>query len=412
MPKDGTSNSLRTLRALASSDRPLDLNGGGPTLDGSDSRTAAPRRAIASLGALRSDSSARWLFIWPAVLVVLFLSIFPLVVSVTLSITHLVFQKGHIQADLVGLTNYTTLLFGTERNHFLGVLKTPTPIGWLLLAAGVGGTLRALAGSLRNRPPSAAGLILRLLASVLVGGFLWLLVSTLFSEGGRPGAVVVTFIYVFVGISVQYLIGLGLAVLAVQRLAGRRFFRVVFLIPLTITPVGVGYMFKMMTDTGKGPFEPVWAALGLTHFTWVTDPWAARVAVMIGDAWQWIPFMFIVLLAALEGQDQEVQEASLVDGASRWQTFRHISMPAIVPVSTTIILIRMIESFKIIDMPNILTGGGPGTATQSLTLESYLDWRTLNLGRSAAIAYLLLVIVTVAATMYLGFVRRRATVAA
>jgi multiple sugar transport system permease protein len=219
----------------------------------------------------------------------------------------------------------------------------------------------------------------------------------------------VTFIYVFVGTSLQYLIGLGLAVLAVQRLAGRRFFRVVFLIPLTITPVGVGYMFKMMTDTGKGPFEPVWAALGLTKFTWVTDPWAARIAVMIGDAWQWIPFMFIVLLAALEGQDQEVQEASLVDGASRWQTFRHISFPAIVPVSTTIVLIRMIESFKIIDMPNILTGGGPGTATQSLTLESYLDWRTLNLGRSAAIAYLLLIVVTVVATMYLSFVRRRPT---
>jgi multiple sugar transport system permease protein len=129
---------------------------------------------------------------------------------------------------------------------------------------------------------------------------------------------------------------------------------------------------------------------------------------MIGDAWQWIPFMFIVLLAALEGQDHEVQEASFVDGASRWQTFRNITLPAILPVSTTIILIRMIESFKLIDMPNILTGGGPGTATQSLTLESYLDWRTLNLGRSAAIAYLLLILVTIAATMYVSFVRQRA----
>lgn len=372
------------------------------------SRSASPRRAIPSLGALRSDNSARWLFIWPAVLVVLFLSIFPLIASVTLSITHLVFTKGRIEADLVGFSNYAILLSGTERNHFLGVLKTPTPVGWLLLALGVAGTLRALLGPLRSRPPSAVGLVLRLAAVGLISAFLWLVVSTLASDGGRPGALVVTFIYVLVGTSLQYAIGLGLAVLAVQRLAGRRFFRVVFLIPLTITPVGVGYMFKMMTDTGKGPFEPIWAALGLSHFTWVTDPWAARVAVMIGDAWQWIPFMFIVLLAALEGQDQEVQEASLVDGATRWQTFRHIAFPAILPVSTTIVLIRMIESFKIIDMPNILTGGGPGTATQSLTLESYLDWRTLNLGRSAAIAYLLLVVVTIAATMYLAFVRRRA----
>ena len=84
------------------------------------------------------------------------------------------------------------------------------------------------------------------------------------------------------------------------------------------------------------------------------------MAVIIGDTWQWTPFVFIVLLAALEGLDQEVHEAALVDGASRWQSFRHITMPALLPVTTTIVLIRIIEGFKIIDMPNILLGGGPG----------------------------------------------------
>jgi multiple sugar transport system permease protein len=84
-------------------------------------------------------------------------------------------------------------------------------------------------------------------------------------------------------------------------------------------------------------------------------------------------------------------------------------LPAILPVSTTIVLIRMIEGFKIVDMPYILTGGGPGTATQSLTLQALLDWRTLNLGRSAAIAYLLLIIVTVIATAYVSWVRGRVT---
>ena len=82
--------------------------------------------------------------------------------------------------------------------------------------------------------------------------------------------------------------------------------------------------------------------------------------MIIGDTWQWTPFVFIVLLAALESLDQEVREAALVDGASRWQSFRHITMPAILPVTTTIVLIRLIEGFKIIDMPNILLGGGPG----------------------------------------------------
>ncbi len=78
-------------------------------------------------------------------------------------------------------------------------------------------------------------------------------------------------------------------------------------------------------------------------------------------------------------------------------------------MSSAVILIRLIEGFKIIDMPNILLGGGPGTATQSMTLQAYIDWNTLNLGRSAAVAYLLLILVTVIATVYVSFVRRRVT---
>ena len=92
--------------------------------------------------------------------------------------------------------------------------------------------------------------------------------------------------------------------------------------------------------------------------------------------------------------------------------FRHITLPALLPVTTTVILIRMIEAFKIIDLPNILTNGGPGTATESLTLEAFFDWRTLNLGRSAALAYMLLIVVTLIATAYVNLVRRRVTATA
>jgi multiple sugar transport system permease protein len=280
-------------------------------------------------------------------------------------------------------------------------------LGWVVFGIAIALVGRALVRSVRSGPRRPIGVALRIASALIVVGLVWLVVQTLFSEGGRPGSLVVTIVYVVAGIGVQYVLGLGLAILAVQPLRGRRFFRVVFLLPLTITPVGVGYMFRMMTDTGKGPLEPLFGALGLTGYTWVTDPWAARVAVIIGDAWQWTPFVFIVLLAALEGLDQEVKEAAFVDGASQWQSFRHITIPAILPVSTTIVLIRLIEGFKIVDMPNILTGGGPGTATQSLTLQAYLDWRTLNLGRSAAIAYILLILVTFIATAYVGWVRRR-----
>ena len=219
------------------------------------------------------------------------------------------------------------------------------------------------------------------------------MVATL-SPGGRPGTLVVTWIYVFVGIAVQYCLGLGLALLVTQKLPGRRFFRVVFLLPMMITPVGVAYLFRMLTDTDKGPFQPIWQAMGLGLYSWVNDPWGARVAVMLGDIWQWTPFMFIVLLAALEGQSVEQIEAALVDGANRWQLFWHITFPQILPVTTTLVLIRMIEAFKIVDLPNVLTNGGPGTATESLTLQSFIAWRSLNLGGSAAVAYMLLFVVT------------------
>jgi multiple sugar transport system permease protein len=377
---------------------------------GSAPRTRAAQRAASAVGAWRSDGAARWILIWPTILLILFLSIFPLVASLALSLSKLNFEQGGISLDFVGFTNYGQLLFGGEQSHFLGILRPPNLIGWAIIAVAAIATAAAFARSVRSGRVRPVFLAIRLVGGVLGIAFVYLLVQTLASDGGRPGALTVTLIFVFAGIALQLLLGLGLAMLAVQHVPGRRFFRIVFLIPLTITPVGVGYLFLMMTDTSKGPIEPLWVALGLRNFTWVTDPWLARLAVIIGDTWQWTPFVFIVLLAALESLDQEVREAALVDGASRWQSFLHITAPAILPVTTTIVLIRMIEGFKIIDMPNILLGGGPGTATQSVTLQAYLDWQTINLGRSAALAYLLLILVSVVATAYASFIRRRAEV--
>ena len=391
---------------MASSDKSIDLDPRGAAPPGASRGGLISRRAFHSVGAWRSDGAARWVFIWPSVIIVLLLSIFPLFASLTLAFGKLVFQKGEVNVDFVGLSNFTTLLFGTERTHLLGLTRTPTPLGWLVLIVVVAAVVGALARSLSRGTVGVGGAVLRVAVALFAIGLAALVAQTMLSDGGRPGSLVVTLFYVFAGIAVTYVLGLGLAILTVQPLRGRRFFRVVFLLPLTITPIGVGYMFRMMTDTGKGPLEPLFAALGLSQYTWVTDPWAARIAVVIGDAWQWTPFVFIVLLAALEGLDQEVREAAVVDGASRWRAFRHLTWPAILPVSVTIVLIRMIEGFKIVDMPNILTGGGPGTATESLTLEAYLDWRTFNLGSSAAIAYILLILVTVIASVYIGWTRR------
>ncbi len=353
-----------------------------------------------------ADRVAGSVFILPAVLVVLFLSIFPLIVSLYLSLSRFKFVPGGFEFAFVGLANYRKLFLGSERNHFLGVMSDPSPLGWVLITVLIGLMGWGMVRYISSRSVTPVGLVGRILGFLFISALILLIVRTIFSEG-RPGTLVVTLVYVFAGIAVQYLLGLGLALLVTRQLPGRRFFRVVYLLPMMITPAGVAYLFRMLTDTGKGPFHPIWFALGLGDYSWVNEPWGARVAVMIGDTWQWTPFMFIVLLAAIEGQSREIIEAALVDGATRWQSFWYVTLPQILPVSTTLILIRMIEAFKIVDLPNILTQGGPGTATESLTLHSFIAWRTLDLGGSAAVAYVLLLTVTIIGIAYVNLLRQR-----
>jgi len=355
------------------------------------------------------ERASPWIFLAPGAAIVLLFSLFPLVLSLYFSLVRLEFAPGGFRLAFVGLDNYAKLIVGVDREEFVGVLAGPSPAGWAawgLAAAGLGWWLARSA-----RTVSGRGLLARAALAAVSAAGVWLAVRTL-APHGRPGSLVVTLIYVAVGVGAEYVLGLGLALLCAQRIPGRRFFRVVFLLPMMITPVGVAYLFRMLTDTSKGPFYPLWKALGLVNFSWVNDPWGARAAVLVGDIWQWTPFMFIVLLAALESQSTEPVEAAVADGASAWQVFRHITFPAILPVSSTLVLIRMIEAFKIVDLPNVLTSGGPGTATESLTLHAYVIWRALDIGGSAAIAYLLLLIVTVAAVSYVHLVHRRAVGAA
>jgi multiple sugar transport system permease protein len=354
--------------------------------------------------------SERWIaasFIMPAMLVVLVLAIFPLIVSIGLSLGRIQFVKGGFEYKFVQFANYRKLLFGSEKTHFLGKFIDPNIITWLIFGLVLVGLGIFLYGYIRSSEFRIFGLILRLITAVISAALAWMVIHTI-GFGGRPGTMTITMVYVFVGLSIQYLLGLGLAMLVTQRIPGRRLFRVIFLLPMMITPVGVGYMFRMITDTDKGPLQPIWQALGLGLYSWVTEPWGARWAVMIGDIWQWTPFIFIVLLAALESQSVEPIEAAIVDGASQWDIFRYITWPAILPVSLTVVLIRMIEAFKIIDLPNILTNGGPGTATESLTLQAFFTWRALDLGGSAAISYMLLFLVTFLALVYVNLIRNKA----
>jgi len=358
----------------------------------------------------RLDRSAGAVFILPAVVVILGFSVFPLLASLYVSLSRLKFVAGGVELKFVGFDNYAKLLFGIDRPHLLGVAGPLTAIGIAVLVAIYGLFAYLLFRYARGPNRTIGGLIGRVITTAIAGALVWLTVNTILTSG-RPGTLVVTLVYVAVDVSVQYLLGLGLALLVVQHLPGRRFFRVVFLLPMMITPVGVAYLFRMLVDTSKGPLYPLYAHFGLTDVSWVINPWGARLAVMVGDVWQWTPFIFIVLLAAIETLPHELTEAAVVDGATRWQVFWRITFPQILPATTTVVLIRIIEGFKIVDLPNVLTNGGPGTATESLTLHAYTIWRALDIGGSAAVAYILLIVVTFVGVSYVNLFRRRATAA-
>jgi len=263
-------------------------------------------------------------FILPSVLALLFLSVFPLIASLYVSLARFDIAKGGFTLTFVGLDNYKKLFLGTDQTHFLGAFAPSTPLTWVVFGGAILALAIFLARYLLNARVSIGGLIGRILLILVLGALTWMFVHTLWN-GGRLGSISVTLVYVFVGICFQYTLGLSMAMLTVQRLPGRRFFRVVFLLPMMITPVGVAYMFRMLTDTSKGPFTPVWHALGLINFSWVNNAWGARTAILIADIWQWTPFMFIVLVAALESQPVEPIEAATVDGANPWQIFRNIT---------------------------------------------------------------------------------------
>jgi multiple sugar transport system permease protein len=229
-----------------------------------------------------------------------------------------------------------------------------------------------------------------------------------------------TLFYVLAGVSVQYLFGLGLALVLNQQFVLRGIIRVIFLIPMMTTPVVVGYTGRMMFDAYRSPIadllrhaEKWWAGVPLVGgevdllVPWLTDGKWARFTMVLMDSWQWIPFVTLILLAGMQAIPDDIYEAARVDGASAFQIFRKITFPLMLPLSATVILIRGLEIFKIIDVIIVTTGGGPGSATESLTMYIYKTALTFgNYGYAAAISFVLLVLVIVFATIFLGVVRR------
>lgn len=227
-----------------------------------------------------------------------------------------------------------------------------------------------------------------------------------------------TLFYVIVGVGLQYAVGLGLAMLLNQEFFGRRLFRVIFLLPMMLTPVAAGYLGRMMFDSGLSPLAQFERTIGTflsnllgqkvtISIPFITEPGTAPFTIILIDSWQWIPFMTLLLLAGMQAIPDEIYEAARVDGANARQIFWSITFRILLPISLTAILIRGLEMFKIVDIINVVTGGGPGSSTESLVMYIYDTALTYgNYSYAAAIGYILLVMVIVFATVFLAISRR------
>jgi multiple sugar transport system permease protein len=218
-----------------------------------------------------------------------------------------------------------------------------------------------------------------------------------------------TLLYVGVGVPLQYLVALGLALLVNQNIKGQRFFRICFMMPLMISPVAVGFgVGRMMLDPSQGPVNAFLTLLGLRPVAWLSDPSVAFLSIVLVEVWHFVPFAFIILLAGLQSLPQDPLEAAAIDGASGWQIFRYITFPLLLPITVTLIFIRTIDLFKIIDVIAVMTGGGPGTTTESLTLYAVqVGLRNLDLGYAATLAWALMALVIAFAVVYLNTLRNR-----
>jgi multiple sugar transport system permease protein len=207
---------------------------------------------------------------------------------------------------------------------------------------------------------------------------------------------------------VQYAIAFGLALLLNADIRARKFFRVAFLLPFMLSPVAVSWMIgKSLMEFRFGPAATLARHLGWDSPAFFTSPWIARLSIMAMDAWVWIPFIMVLLLAGLQAIPRELTEAAKVDGATPWQSFWKVTFPLMLPISLTAIVIRIIFQLKLADIVINVTAGGPGGATDTVSSFIFREYRDRsNVGYGTMLAEFYLIIIIVFVMAMLNFVSR------
>lgn len=225
-------------------------------------------------------------------------------------------------------------------------------------------------------------------------------------DGRLLSSLQITALFTGVSVVAEILLGMLLALCANQSLRGLRFFRTVLVMPLFATPVAVGFLGMTLFYEEGGPINSFLNLLGLAKVPWLSQPNWAIVAVLILNIWQWTPFAFLVLLSGLQSLPREVYEASALETNSGWKVFWYITFPMLRPIAIILVVLRSIEALKILDLPYVLTEGGPGRATEVMSMLIYrTGFKAFDLGYASALSYLMLLTVVLLVTLFFRRVR-------
>lgn len=213
-----------------------------------------------------------------------------------------------------------------------------------------------------------------------------------------------TIVFTAIALPIELMLGLLMAQLFIEHLPGRQVFVALLVLPVVVSPIVAGATWSLMFDNRFGPINQVigWLTGQETPLLWTIHPQLVYPAILAAEVWQWTPFMFLLLLAALAAVDKSQLEAAAIDGAGWWRTFFKIVLPAIWPVMAVAILIRGLDLFRLFDIVWALTKGGPGTMTETLSIFTYVKgFQQFETSYTAAVALLVIVLLTIVLTIAL-----------
>lgn len=232
--------------------------------------------------------------------------------------------------------------------------------------------------------------------------------AEVFGDGGVHEVMLMTIFIVIASVILTLIFGTFIAWLFNQDIYGLKFFRAILTLPLFAAPIAIGQLGLILFNEQNGPINHMIRSFGGDTVFWLTRPWPARIAVLFADTWQWTPFVFIIVLAAMQSIPEELYEAARLDTNSSWTIFRKITFPLITPALGTVAILRLVETLKILDIPFTLTGGGPGVTTRTYSYLTYIEGlRNFDLGYASALAYLLVLVAIIITSVYFWRVRDR-----